>query len=363
MTTRKSWFRPRFDDPGRWPDWEPEPEELRQVQHALTSAADSAVKRMRALYGVSSKTFGAESLATSLAKKPASGHAAFALARAIVLMDYHAHRAAAPRMEPGGLTNSRNRQIWDRLRPHLVARLEDALTADADSSILWRAILSRIPETPIPTELIERSIARQLAGISPYASISVELDIGSQVRGGTRWIAKQTDLALAAIDQALADRKPCLVELIRAPSAAPHQAASVIVYAMESDQAGDHRIYFLDPEQEGGRSVLLMETVGERRWFTEPGSSTDRPPVKALRLWAIEPAKPPLFGLRRVLDRLLPWRLFWILKRRLVLAFRDPLAKARLAAKAPETDDYDRPASLDLGELSQSPRGRSVRRR
>jgi hypothetical protein len=322
LTSSKSWFRPRLDDPGPWHPWELDGEELRRVEQVLQGAADEAIARLRSLFGQTGDIFGANGLARSLASVPRDVACAFSLAVALTAFDYHCYRATPPRPRAGGLTNRSNQQIWKQLRTHLFDRLLAILSTDATQSILWRSVLGRIPESWIPAALIEQALARHLSDLEPYTGISVELDLKPQVPGGQEWIQENTEQAVAAIEQSLARRRPSLVEVIRDPSTSPIAAQAVVVYGVEPGQEGGRRLLCYDPAQ-GSRTVsIFLETAGGRLYFAEHEPAADLPSIKALRVWSIEPAVPPLFGFRLYLDRLLPWRLFWFLKRGAALLVR-----------------------------------------
>jgi hypothetical protein len=322
LTTRESWFQPWLDDSGPWPPLELDRQERQEIDQLLRTESEAAAARLNDLFGQSSETFGADDLAKSLAAVPPDDGNADALAKAIAVLDYYFYRAASPRLAVGGLTHPHNIRIWESLRPYLVARLQAVLSADAAQSILWRAVLGRIPESWIPAGLIEKSLARQLAAIAPYASVSVELDLKPQVPGGLEWVEMHTAATIRAIEAALGKRRPSLVELIRAPGTPPLAAQVVVVFAMDRLQAGGPRLLCYDPEQDHATIAIVVAVQGGRRHFLESPPSGDRPPVKALRLWAMEPEKPPLFGLRRVLDGVLPWRLAWLVRRWLLLRLR-----------------------------------------
>lgn len=318
MTIFRSRFRPHLDDPGAWQEWELEPAELELVHKALETAAEQTVARLRSMFGEFSCVFGADALARSLAASPVAVDRALVLAKAVTALDYHLYRAAPPRPSPGGLTSRSNRKTWKRLRPHFLERLLGLIKSDVWQSLLWRSVYQRIPETWLPVALVERAFESKLVRLGPYKSIEVELDLNLPSSGGLAWIRENVAQSIEFIERALRERRPVLIELIRTAASSPLDADTLVVYCVEKTQSGDLRMLCYDPA-DAKHAVHIDAVSGEALCIRDSNRDADRPTVKALRVYSIDAVRPPLFGVRRYLDRLLPWKLFWSLKRRIVL--------------------------------------------
>jgi len=315
-----SWFRPWLDGLGDWPTQELDDEDAGRMQETLQAAGQQAVDRLNAMFGAVSEGFGADSVARSMAVLPNDRVQALALARAATSLDYHFYRASPPRPEPGGLTNPSNRSVWQDLEPHIKRRLPALLATGAADSIVWRTIFNRIPRDWVRASTIERALERQFAGSDAFVSVHVETDLRPPETGGEAWIAEHTERSLAEIESQLKAHRPCLVELIRGTVRSPTAADAVVVYALQRKGESAIRLACYDPRVGDGRLDLAVEKSDTGFHFRESGRPDDLPSVKALRVWRFEPATPPLFGLRRHLDSLLPWRLFWGVRRAVALA-------------------------------------------
>ncbi len=316
------WFRPELDDLGVWEDWTLAPEEMLSLQNAQADAATEAIAELRGLFGQASAVFGAEALADRLGQRPIDATAAGTLARTIATLDYFQARSGPPRPSAGGLTNPRNRRRWARLRPHLLARVSSFLAEDGGRSILWHSILGRVPETWISVPLLQRSMAAGLVQSETYETVDVTLDLATDPPGGLQWLADGTRQAVAAIEAGLRRGRPSLVELVRADEPAPSATAVVIAYGIGKTAGGETRIRVHDPQNGGPTHLVLPSPAsGAGRILLDPDDG-DRSSILALRRLAVEPARPPLFGPRRYLFWLLPWRLFWWIRRWFVLTFR-----------------------------------------
>lgn len=322
MTAGTSWFRPELDDPGPWEVWSLNAEEQDRLQAAQAAAADQAVGALRRMYGRIGTVFGAEALAVRLGREPVDTAAAFTLARLIAAIDYFEARAAPPHPAAGGMTNRSHRRRWERLRPHLIKRAQTVLAEDAGRSILWHSVLGRVPEAWIPVPVLQRSMSAGLAVAGPYASVEVNLNLVTDPPGGLAWLAAQTHRAIAEIEAKLRRGKPSLVELIRADEAPPSAGQVVIVFGLEKSSDGSYRFRTRDPGSDVvGRIDIQFTGPHGGRIQVDP-ETQDRSRVMALRCLTIAPVRPPLFGPRRYLFWLLPWRILWWLRRWLALYLR-----------------------------------------
>lgn len=322
MPSTESRFRPWLDDPGAWPAWDLESSEAAAFAEALAEAGPRAAARLTELYGDKADGFGAAALIADLAAQPVEEEDLQAAALAMAACDYYRARVTVPRAESGGLTNPANQARWENLRPYLIARCRAALADGAADSLLWRAILGRVPDHWLPAEQLTRALRRQLDASGLFKEVEVTLDLRPPALGGRPWIAAGTKAALAELRVRLKAREACLVEVIRDPMTAPSAAQLVVVYRLEdvpadaAAGAGERVVLSCyDPRRGDEALTLRLSLTAKRVLVTESDPDDSRPAVKALRLVALEDADPPLFGWRRRLRWLLPWAALWWVKR------------------------------------------------
>ncbi|WP_299624587.1 hypothetical protein [Pelagibius sp.] len=316
MPTYKSWFRPWLDDPGPWEAWRLETEEETAVAAALQDAAGPAEATLHGLFGDQADVFGGRALVQHLAHQPAEAEPLFRAALAIAALDHYRARVAVPRAEPGGSTNPANRDRWAVLRPYLIGRVQHGLQSNAADSLLWRAILGRVADNWVPTALIGRRLERHLMESGLFTSVAVDLDLRPPVPGGRVWLRGETAKTLETVKASLARRQPVLVELLRDPLVSPAAAQWVVVYRMETAADGWTTLACYDPALGAAPLSLRLRLEDDALTVREPSTEEAGPAVKALRAVTYATAAPPLFGLRRWLRWVLPWGLFWYLKRR-----------------------------------------------
>ncbi len=339
MPRYESHFRPWLDDLGAWPAWDLESGDAAAFAEAMVEAGPKAAARLAELYGNKVDGFGAAALIAELAAQSPEEEDLRAAALAMAACDYYRARVTVPRAESGGLTNPANQARWESLRPSLIARCRAALAATAADSLLWRAILGRVPDNWLPAEQLTRALRRQLDASGLFKEVEVTLDLRPPVQGGRPWIAAGTKAALAELRAGLKAREACLVELIRDPMTAPSAAQLVVVYRMEDEAAeGEEEagarvvLSCYDPRRGSEALTLRLSLTAEGVYVTEADPDDSRPAVKALRLVDLEAADPPLFGWRRRLRWFLPWGALWWVKR-LWLLFRSRKRDRQQASK------------------------------
>ncbi|WP_193367149.1 hypothetical protein [Pelagibius marinus] len=325
MSFYESRFRPWLDDPAGWPDWLLTPEEAAGFAADQAAAGAEAAARLTNLYGEQADTFGAAGLVEALAAQSLDAADLQAVALAIAAADYHRERLPVPRAEVGGITNPRNRPVWEKLRPYLVARCRAALAAQGAEALQWRAILGRVPDNWLPAAQLTRALQQELNASGLFSEVEVTLELNPPVAGGGRWIAMQCRGTLAELRRRLPAREPCLVELIRdAEDAAPQWA---VAYRLEDelslgrDGVERVRLWFHDPRRGGAEVSLRITLADDRIQAVETPAPEAGAAVKALRLVKLEPGEPPRFGWRRWFRRAHPWGAFWWLKRLWLLRF------------------------------------------
>ncbi len=330
-------FRARLDDPSGWDCWTLAPDELARLHETQRAAGHAAAGRLHDHFGRTAAQFGATDLAQSIGALEVDAQAAFSLARALVAVDCFDARARPPRPKPGGMTTARNRRVWARLRTHMLARLDAALAVEAAATIHAQCVFARVPADRVPTVPFERSLAGSLAGTPGYKTVAVALDVDQEPQGGLVWLAAQSSHALETVREALAARRPCVLELLRDAGTAPGAAELVVAFALDGTPDGAElaRLRVWDPAAAADRRLDVATERGgalrliERNGLGEPPDDDARPTVKALRVWQVAPARPPLLGLRRILPWHPPWRAAWWLKRRFVVYVLERLDRRR----------------------------------
>ncbi|WP_420345483.1 hypothetical protein [Pelagibius sp.] len=322
MARFESWFRPWLDDPGPWDHWELDPSDEETLAALLRGAAGPARVRLENDFAAEARRFGATALVDRLAAAPPDGESLFRTALALAAADHYRARVAPPRRDPGGSTNPANRERWAALRPYLLRQLHAWAEDNAADSLVWRAVAGRIADDWIPAEQIGRSLERQLSETGLFTSVAVELDLKPPVPGGSVWLRARTAETLERIREALAQRQPVPVEVLRDPLTAPAAAQILVVYRLEDRDDGWLSLTGYDPVAPDTPQGLRLQSGPDGLRVREPQDGEGRPAVKGLRCIAAPPGEPPLFGWRRRLRWVLPWGLFWYLGRRWRL-FRD----------------------------------------
>jgi len=330
-------FRPCLDDLGPWRPWTLESGEVEQIHGAVRSAARRASEDLQSLYGAAARTYGAAELLEASAAARPDEDAGFDLARAIAALDYYGHRTAPPRPSVGALTNPTNRRIWERLRPYLRERLALALEENLRESLLWRAVLSRVPENWLPAEPIRQALERRLRGMEPFTRVAVELDLKPPTLGGAAWIGARMAEQLALLRAELSARRPVLLERITDPEAPPVAAEFLVAYALRADGEGRASILCYDPAAGPRPRELPLSSAG-RDGRTPPGAAS----LQVFRCWRLRPTAPPIFGWRRYAGAVLRWRPLWLASRWLRLhAGAACRAAERAPTPAPASDGPD----------------------
>ena len=322
MSFTSCWFRPSLDAFGAWA---PDGDAPDRLTNALHDAGQAAEARLKEYYWAFARSYGADAFARALGAAEPDHGAGVLPVRAIAALDYFSARARVPAPWPGGPANPRNRALRRQLEPYLADRLVDRVSANAAESIVWRAIIARLPTTGVMLDALERAFERRLRdqNDSPsgaYRSVKVALDLKLSTPGADGWIAERLPRELEAMRARLKAGTPALVELIRDPSASP-MAELVVVYHAEQRTDGAWRIVYHDPALSQRASVLTIRLEDDCARFSTEGEFHDRPVPRALRCWDYAPAVPPLFGLRRLLRHVLPWRWLWYVSRAVRLLF------------------------------------------
>lgn len=293
-----------------------ETDEETALSAALQDAAAPAEAALHGLFGDQADVFGGGALVRHLAQRPVEAQPLFRAALAIAALDHYRARVSVPRAEPGGGTNPVNRDRWAVLRPYLMQRVRHGLQSNATDSLLWRAILGRVADNWVPTALIGRRLERHLMESGLFTSVAVDLDLRPPVPGGRVWLRAETAKTLETVKASLARRRPVLVELLRDPLASPAAAQWAVVYRMDTTEDGWTTLACYDPALGAAPLSLRLRLEDDALTVRESPAEEVGPAVKALRVITYAPAPPPLFGPRRRLRWLLPWGLFWYLKRR-----------------------------------------------
>lgn len=313
MPRYQSWFRPWLDHPGPWDPWNLTAEEMDAVAALLPAAGAQARQRLRDLYGEQANRFGGLALVERLSTESLRADDLFRLALVLLAVDHYGARMAVPQPAAGGSTNQVNVDRWAALQPYLLERLRDHLSASAADSLVARAVLGSIGENWIPTAQIGRQLQQQIMASGFVASVEVALDLRLPNPGGGAWLRAETAKTLEATRVLLADRRPAVVEVLRDPMAPPTAAQILVVYHLETTQAGT-KLTCYDPEAVATPCRLRVNLNDDDANFQESPANESRPSIKALRLIAPQPVAPDVLGASRWWHWL--GGLWWYLKRR-----------------------------------------------
>ncbi|MGD8497951.1 MAG: hypothetical protein PVG82_03525 [Chromatiales bacterium] len=319
MPVEQSWFRPWLDEPGPWDVWSLQPEQQATLRALVDQAVESAIETLDAAYGREATAFDPAGLVRRLAAEPSTVQPWFSLARAILARDYYLARARCPRPESGGQTNPTNRKRWARIEPYGFDRLRACLSANLTESLLIRAAYGRLPDDGSANERLLQRLRRQVEAAGLFESFELSLNLKAPLPGGRRRVNAETATTLEWIRAELRERRPVLVEVIRDSLEAPGDAQIILVYRLEEQADGWLRLDAYDPVHEAEPVGFRLRTEGQSMIYDRQPDE-QRPAPKGLRRIVLEDAGPPLFGLRRWLRWVLPWRPLWWLKRRWLIA-------------------------------------------
>lgn len=282
----------------------------------VNDAAETANETLRARYGDQAELFGASRLIGQLIKEGLSVEPLFHAALAIAAVGHYEARVTMRRPQPGGSTNPTNRKHWSALRPYLMECVRRSVAADTAGSLESRTIFACLADNWIPVEQISRQLKRQFDDSGLFKSVEVALDLRPSVKAGREWLRAETMETLKVIKQRLARRRPVLIEVLRDPTESPSAAQMVVVYRLDEFDNDWLGLACYDPTR-GPEPVglRLLFSAGGLVIYDVPSDQAHVAP-KGLRQLSVGAEPPPLFGLRHMLRWVLPWRVFWWLKRR-----------------------------------------------
>ena len=313
-------FLPEVDD---FPDWStvgapplPDGRWAENSERARREATDA----LSALFHAFARYWGAIGHAERLAKANAPPEDCRPTFRVLATLDHFVHRACPPRPRAGDGTNRDNDAPWARLSPYLSERLLGSTRENHAESLLWRSVLTRIPEAWLPIAAIENRLTRRFGGTPPIDRLGISVTVAGAASGGLRWIAEKVAVCLTDIERTISAGNPVAVEIIDDPWAPPSTARVVLAWRISASRNG----FLLDChdfQSDGGILSLNVRHFGDRVRIEARPRRDDRPSIQAIRIWKGEAAVPPYFGLRRFVpfDGLwsIPWRIRrWFLKRR-----------------------------------------------
>lgn len=320
MRIYQSRFHPTLDDPGPWDVWQLSPGELAGLQALLKDAGIQAAHALLEQYGSQATLFDAPGLVRRLAGQPLDddtlpADALFHTALTLLAYDCYRARVPVPRPAAGGSTNPANRRHGATLRAWLLDRLQDWLQANVQGSLVARAIYARIPQDGLPTGQIARRLRKQVEDSQLFVNAEVSFELRPRLVGGPRWLQAETVHSLREMERKLHHGEPVLVELIRDAEASPATAQVVVVYRLED--AGDGWIGLWCYNAKEGAEPLSLRVKSEpgKQIIYDGKPGQDRPAAKGIRLLALDKADPPRFGARRYTRWLIPWSVFWRLRR------------------------------------------------
>lgn len=319
MSKYESWFRPWLDHPGSWEVWQLEPDEKAILISCLGEAAKAAAETLRTRYGELAHISGAAGRVERLVEQGVSDEQLFHVALAISAFDHYEARVSSRRPEPGGTTNPTNRRRWSALRAYLMERVTGSVAANAAGSLQSRAIFASLADNWLPVEQISRRLKKQFDDSGLFTSVDVTLDLRPAVEGGREWLRMETTRTLAVIKDRLARRRPVPVEVLRDPTVSPNAAQVVVVYRLDELDDGWIGLACYDPVRATEPVGMRLSLAPDRFIIYDVPSNQPHAAPKGLRQLSVTPGMPPLFGLRRWLRWVLPWRLIWWLKRRLLI--------------------------------------------
>lgn len=316
MRVHQSQFRPWIDHPGPWDLWRLSPAEQSELQGLIKDAGAAATRVLYARYGRQAELFGGVALVKRMADGPPPVEPLFHSALAILARDAYRARVPLPRPEAGGATNPTNTRRWAVVRGYLLERLRGLLRANAEESLIARAVFARLPEDGLPTGQIARRLRREMEDSGLGADAQLTLELRPRISGGRRWLQAETVRALRAVEAGLDQGDPVLVELLRDPEAPPCCTQTAVVYRLEDSEDGWLSLSCYDPGQGERPLGLRLRSGPDRLRIYETGSGPERPAVQGIRLLALAPARSPQFGLRRYTRWIFPWAALWRLRRR-----------------------------------------------
>lgn len=333
MPPRESWFRPWLDDPGPWEGWQLDAEEAASFAALQAAAGEVAEGRLVDCYGAQADRFGAVALARRLSLETVSAEDLFRTALILLALDCYRARAPVPRPAAGGSTNPANRERWAVLRPHLIARLEQWLGANASGSLFARAVLGRVAEDWIPAAQIGRRLEETIMASGDFTSVEVAFDLRPPARGGEAWLKAEAEKTLAAIRDLLAERQPALIEVLRDPGTAPAGAQLLVVYRLEEEPGQGAKLLCYDPADAPNARFLKLGLGAGGLRFEESPASEDRAVVKGIRLVDLPSQPPPLSRFRRWFRWI--FSICWYVRRRWLI-FRRRKRDEILGAVSPD---------------------------
>jgi hypothetical protein len=329
-------FRPQLDRLPAIDEPQLSTDELAALTAAQKTAAEKADTTLTAMYGAMAGRHGVDAALAEEVDAPLSPSFALDAARAVAALDHFNARLRPPDFDTGGLTSARNRAIAERLRPYLAARLLAASTAAAEVAVLWRTIARTIPEQWIPDRLVRGAVDAAFAHSTLFERDEVSMDRRLRCLGGEAWLRQARSTAWHRLRDRLNEKRPTLIGSIRPfGEGSAIETPLAVAYAWTAHSSRDVAAHLYLPERAHAATTMRLTLDGNDvtaiTWAdTEAGSETEEiSDWLGFTVLDLPRSRPPLFGLRARTHRVVPWALFWFVRRYLTIWLgRAPIAKS-----------------------------------
>lgn len=287
-------FRPELDHVDAAAAWRVAPEDEQRVAAELQIAARGALEALRrafpaavALHRVTERLADAPDLHSPPVLRPDR-------ASALAAVDHFLTRTP----QPSAAVTARGQ--LGRMNAFLWSRVEAWLEAGGEQTVSWDAVLRWIPDPWVAVDRLTRVLERETRASGAFESIAISLDL--RPPGGAPWLREHTLEAWAELRGHLDAGTPRPLDLfLEAPGGGARPPKAVVAYGYELEGETALTLDVYDPSH-GAVARRLRFDLGAR---VLGGADASDPPgaavVRGFRCPAYQVARPPVFGLARIL--------------------------------------------------------------
>lgn len=300
----------RYDLPKFYSAWTIDSSDKEGITVILKNALVTAKHTLRHHYYLAAQLYGALNVIDDHLHVDITDNTLRGLMVSLYVLDYYTNRCTPPQFQPGMLTTPYNQAIWKRLQPYFNQRLSAALHENLTESLIWRAIIFRIPNNWIPDRVVAERTQIFLSQGTDTARVEVCAKLHMPYPGGMNWWRAHLKEETTYLCRQIKNNIPVLLDVFTEPREVMNGQQFLIARSIQNIGDSELDIHCINMP-EGQHLKLRISNTNESPEILSSTDTNETRLVFAFRCWRIPQATPPLFGLRRYTRYLFPWSLLW----------------------------------------------------